>query len=175
MDAYALGSQRSSPGSASSDHLTFIRTRLEDNQLSLTLVISSARGSLAPCAVKTCHQFLVRVLSREFASLVQVHETRSAEMPDHTHQHSYSTMASAHLVAHILPGWGMYQPKRSVLVFIYNVGIGHTKPFLALIAHMFELQPSASFTVTLLTSAIIIPKIKREMQLMPGPISSALK
>jgi hypothetical protein len=53
--------------------------------------------------------------------------------------------------------------------------LGHIKPLLALFMHMAERRSAESLTFTLLTSAPMLPKINRELELMAGHLSERIK
>jgi hypothetical protein len=52
---------------------------------------------------------------------------------------------------------------------------GHNKPLLAFFARIYELRPSAPFIITVLSSSPVMPKIERELRLLPRIVSDKLK
>jgi hypothetical protein len=53
--------------------------------------------------------------------------------------------------------------------------LGHIKPLLALYARIAERRPASALELTLLSSASMLPKIQRELELIPGHLSERIK
>jgi hypothetical protein len=82
-------------------------------------------------------------------------------------------MSPVHVIGHPPNSWGTYHFLTSHVFLISP--IGHIKPLIALFARIADRQPASAAVITLLSSAPMLSKIQRELELMPGHLAERIK